>query len=130
MATTRIAARLALAALVISATNAGAEIVDIRWDPQGRFAHRTEIAAGKFVELCGKLSAGQQVHWRFDAGAVLDFNVHYHVGKNVEYPTKLAAVARANETLAVKIDQDYCWMWSNKSAAPVSMGAELQRAAR
>jgi len=89
--------------------------------------HRGAIAAGKFVEVCGKLPAGLKVRWNFEAGAPLDFNVHFHVGKDVVFPSKLGAVATARDTLDTKIEQDYCWMWSNKSAAPATLTVNLQR---
>ena len=57
----------------------------------------------------------------------MDFNVHYHAGKEVVFPTQLAAVATAKDTLDAKIAQDYCWMWSNKAAAPATFTVRLQR---
>ena len=106
---------------------AGAEIVDIHWSAEGRFVHQASLAPGKFVELCNKLPAGMKVRWSFDAGMPLEFNVHYHVGNGVAFPFKLSAVANARDTLDTKIEQDYCWMWSNKSAASTSLMVTLQR---
>jgi hypothetical protein len=57
----------------------------------------------------------------------LDFNVHYHMGKEVVFPSKLAAVASASDTLDAKIEQDYCWMWSNKSTRPATLLVKLRR---
>lgn len=67
------------------------------------------------------------MRWDFDAGAPLDFNVHCHVDKEVVFPSKLSAVATARDTLTTKIEQHYCWMWSNKSAAPAAFTVRLQR---
>ena len=118
---------LFMAALVLTAAaGARAEVVDIRWAADGRFVHQGSVAAGKFVELCGKLPAGLNVRWGFEAGTVLDFNVHYHEGKAVVFPAKLSAAA-ARDTLHTRIEQDYCWMWSNKSAAPATLSVKLQR---
>ena len=85
------------------------------------------MAPAKFAEICGKLPAGLKVRWHFAASAPLDFNVHYHVGKDVVFPSRLPAVASAKGTLGTKIDQDYCWMWSNKSVAPATITVKLQR---
>ena len=63
----------------------------------------------------------------FDAGLPLDFNVHCHVDKAVAFPVKLSAVSNAGDTLDTRIEQDYCWMWSNKSAAPATFTVRLQR---
>ena len=30
-------------------------------------------------------------------------------------------------TLPVGVDQDYCWMWTNKSSMPVSLRVRLAR---
>ena len=119
-----LALALALAALTV---NAIADIVDIAWDTSGRFERTLNVAPGKFAELCGKLPAGLKVRWDFEASAPLDFNVHYHVGKEVVFPTKFAAVATAKDTLDTRIEQDYCWTWSNKSAAPAKFTVVLQR---
>ena len=115
---------LALAAM---APSTQADIVDIAWDADGRFERSVSLAPGKFAEVCGKLPAGMKVGWNFEASAPLDFNVHYHVGKEVVFPSKLTAVATAKDTLVTKIDQDYCWMWSNKSSAPAIILVKLQR---
>ena len=115
---------LALAAMAPSAL---ADIVDIAWDADGRFGRSVSVAPGKFAEICGKLPAGLKVGWSFEASAPLDFNVHYHVGKDVVFPSKLTAVVTAKDTLATKIDQDYCWMWSNKTAMSATIKVRLQR---
>ena len=100
--------RILMFAAVSLAVGSGvrAEIVDIRWTPDGRYTHEATVPAGKFVEVCGKLRAGMKVQWEFDASAPMDFNVHYHVGKDVTYPTKLSAVAAAKDLLEIKIEQD------------------------
>jgi hypothetical protein len=113
--------------LAVTSSAALADIVDISWDAGGRFERSLNVAPSKFVEACGKLPAGAKVRWRFEASAPLDFNVHYHVGKEVEFPTKLVAVASARDTLNTQTQQDYCWMWSNKSAAAAALTVELQR---
>ena len=113
--------------LLAALHTARAEVVDIHWPADGRFTHKGSIAAGKFVEICGKLPAGVKVNWRFEAGAPVDFNVHYHIGKDVAYPFKQSAVLSGKDTLDAKIEQDYCWMWSNKSAAPSTLAVQMQR---
>ena len=53
--------------------------------------------------------------------------MHFHVGKDGVFPFKLIAVVSAKDTLVTKIDQDYCWMWSNKTAASATIKVNLQR---
>ncbi len=114
-------------AFAVVAPSTQAEIVDIAWAADGRFERRLSVAPGKFAEVCGKLPAGLKVSWNFEASTPMDFNVHYHVGKEVVLPPKFTAVATAKGTLATKVDQDYCWMWTNKSAASATVMLKLQR---
>lgn len=116
-------------ALLLLAAAAGARtaVVDIQWSGDGRFSHATTVAAGNFVEVCGNLPAQVIVRWEFEASSALDFNVHYHAGKDVVFPSKLSAVTNAKDTLDTKIEQAYCWMWSNKTSLPVTLSVRLQR---
>jgi hypothetical protein len=113
--------------LTLLATTAQAELVEIQWDAQQRMERRFDIAPGKFAELCGKLAKGQTVRWSFEGNAPTNFNVHFHVGKKVEFPTKLDGVSKSAGELKVEQDQDYCWMWSNKGAQPAGLSVQLQR---
>ena len=112
---------------LLPARAASAEIVDIHWSGEGRFVHQTRVAPGEFVELCGKLPAGLKVRWKFASDTRLDFNVHYHVGEKVMFASRLGGVAKGRNTLNTRIEQDYCWMWSNKSTQPASLAVTLQR---
>src|SRR5450755_349229 len=98
----RLALFIALA-LLTALPVAWADVVDIKWSDDGRFAHEGTVAAGKFAEVCGKLPAGTSVRWDFEASTPLDFNVHYHFGKEVVFPSKLAAVAMAKDTVLASI---------------------------
>jgi len=113
--------------LGLAATVARAELVEIVWSDGGAFTQSKRIDAGKFVEVCGKLPVGVSVDWSFEASAPTDFNIHYHEGKAVVFPAKMAQVARGKDTLRAKVEQDYCWMWSNKSAVPAVLKASFQR---
>lgn len=118
----------ALAAATLSgAAFAATHIVDIDWQPDGRFAHKAQIAPGKFVEVCGKLAMGEGVRWSFATAAPVDFNIHYHVGKEAVFPAKQAQVSSGRDTLNVAVAQDYCWMWTNKGSAPVGLTVDLAR---
>ncbi len=114
-------------ALVAMSGTARGEIIEVAWDAAGRFERVSAVAPGKFTEVCDKLPAGAKVRWDFEASAPLDFNVHYHVGKEVVFPSKLSAVSTATGTLDAKIEQDYCWLWSNKSTAAATIKVRLQR---
>jgi hypothetical protein len=106
---------------------AAQHIVDIAWRSDGTFRHAATVAPGRFVELCGKLDVGDTIDWQFDAAAPLDFNIHYHQGKEAVFPAKMPQVVRGSDALKATVAQDYCWMWTNKGAAPVQMSVELKR---
>jgi hypothetical protein len=119
---------LAATALLAAAPALAADhIVDIAWNAQGAFRHGGNVAAGRFVELCGKLPRGAKVQWSFDAGAPVDFNIHFHRGKEVVMPAEAKQTTRGSDTLAVGVAEEYCWMWTNKTAAPLRLAVQLQR---
>ena len=106
---------------------AASHIVEIAWSRDGAFAHSASVEPGKFVELCGKLAPGDAIHWEFAASVPVDFNIHYHVGKEAEFPAKQAQVSSGQDTLRVAVREDYCWMWSNKTTASASLSVTLMR---
>ena len=114
-------------ALLAEATLVQTQVVAIDWTPAGTFDHRFGVAPGKFAELCGPLAKGQSVQWRFEAGGALDFNIHYHQDKDVIYPTRASGTQRTAGALAVDSAQEYCWMWTNKSATAVELTVTLNR---
>ena len=120
----RIAALLLTLAIPVVAH---ADIVDIKWN-DAAFSHKASIAPKKFLEVCGKQKMGENIAWQFKGSAATDFNIHYHVGKDVSYPENRKSVASADGTLVASIDQDYCWMWSNRSGQPVDIEVNLKQA--
>jgi hypothetical protein len=106
---------------------ARAELVPVKWDAHGHFVREFRIEPGKFVEACEKLSKGTQVAWRFQSAVPLNFNVHYHVGKDVRFPANQDQVAALDGTLKVELEQDYCWMWTNKSADAAVLQVTFER---
>jgi hypothetical protein len=112
---------------VAFAMPARADLVEIAWDGQGRFERTLTVAPSKFAEVCGKLEKGQSIAWSFQAQQPVNFNIHYHEGKNVVFPEKKNDTASMEGTLAVAVEQDYCWMWQNKRGTPASIVLSLQR---
>ena len=124
-----LASMLALTCGLSVVNAAQAEIVDLKWN-NGGFAHKGSIAPKKFLEVCGKLGKGENVGWRFSGNAPTDFNIHYHVGKDVVYPEQRKEIATAEGTLAVPLDQDFCWMWTNRGTAAMEIEVQLSKAAK
>lgn len=102
-------------------------LVTIQWEGSGRFERRVAVGPGKFMELCGKLDAGTAVDWRFQASERVDFNIHYHEGDRVRTPAQANQRRSSAGVLHVASSRDYCWMWTNKTSAPVDVAVTLSR---
>lgn len=120
-------ALVAVLVVVTSPAYAAVHIVDIAWDQGAQFAHSASVEPGKFVEVCGKLDPGQAIRWEFSASTPVDFNIHYHLGKETQFPAKQAQVNSGRDVLRVAVREDYCWMWTNKSPGPAQIDVRLQR---
>ena len=90
-------------AIAVSVANAADEV--------GPF---TLTLSGKaFEERCIALSAGETIRYRFIASAPVDFNIHYHRGKDVFYPVKQANVSDAGGAFRAESTEEYCLMWES-----------------
>ena|ERR1700682_5287307 len=118
-----------LACAATSSVNsvAAVELVEIVWDGGGRFEQSVVVPVGEFVEVCGKFEPGQTISWKFGADLPLDFNIHYHEGKDVIYPEKREAVQQFAGRLLASTKHDYCWMWSNEKGAPARVVVTISR---
>ena len=118
-----------LAAFVLTATvmNVRADVVDIAWDATGRFETLLSVAPGKFAEVCGRLAERQSVAWSFVGDKPMNFNIHYHEGKQVVFPAKQDGASQVEGLLKVSVGQDYCWMWTNKGTSPAKLQLTLKR---
>jgi len=120
--------RYGLACAVAAALSAvNAEVLDIQWNSAGEVEQSFTVPSGKFTELCGPLSKGQSIAWTFKADQPLNFNIHYHVGKDVTFPEKQDDLAESRGNLNVPVEQQYCWMWSNKQSASARLQVTLKR---
>ena len=119
---------LLLSALVFSFTTCKAEVISFKLEANPSFKTQANIQPGKFSEVCGKLKKGNLIRWQFDSSAPLEFNIHYHEGKNVIFPYKMSAIKSGEEELLISLGQDYCWMWTNKSKEEVKLEMSLRHA--
>src|SRR5512147_1103703 len=67
------------------------------------FAH--SIPPRKIAEECFKLPAGKAIGYAFESSAPVDFNIHYHVGKDVVYPVKRDQVRQAVDRFTAPSDE-------------------------
>lgn len=89
---------------------------------EGEGAYSLKLTGKAFDERCLKLAAGEAVRYRFTASSPVDFNVHYHRGKEVFYPVKQAAVREGAGTFRADADDAYCLMWEQASGTATIEG--------
>lgn len=118
---------VAFLVLMMLFTTVRAELVDVQWQPDGSSQREFQVAPGKFAEWCTKLRQGEKVQWEFDSDAPLNFNVHYHEGREARYPAKHDAATKAEGSLEVAADQHYCWMWANKTTSTATARSVLRK---
>ena len=118
---------LVLAVLLGASGAASAGLVEIGWNGADRYEQRLSIEAGGFTELCGRLVEGARIQWQFEASAPTSFNIHFHEGKAVTFPAKEEGTTRSTGTLEVRSARDYCWMWSNKTEASMSVFVQMSK---
>lgn len=112
----------AVLACLAEASLAQSQLVEVTL-PNDRPLVRQLIAPPRdFVELCTRLRPGTLVDWAFESGAPVAFNTHFHEeGAAVRYPEGISAVTAAKGRLAPGASHDYCWLWSNPGAEPVTI---------
>jgi hypothetical protein len=114
-----------LLALVLALTALpalAAEVVGIDWGSSQRFELQRRIEPGQVLEVCGPLAAGQAVDWQFVADQALAFNIHHHIGKQVQYMERRSRTKSLTMRFKPTEAADYCWMWK----APKDQAVQLQ----
>jgi hypothetical protein len=107
-----------MAALVPVATAASVSALG----PFGR-----DVPARGFEEVCVELKAGERVRYQFRASGDLDFNIHYHRGKEVFYPVKNTATRSADAVFTAPHSDGYCLMWERKGDGAVRVDGVVER---
>lgn len=86
------------------------------------------LGPGAFEELCFELDAGGSIRYAFDADGPLDFNLHWHRGREVVFPVRSGAVERRAGVFRASTKQAYCLMWTNQARRPVVLRARIDPA--
>jgi len=79
-----------------------------------------------FAEECFALPAGASVGYAFEATGPVDFNIHFHRGSAVEYPVKVDQARQAEDRFTAASAEEYCLMWTNRTAQPVTISGALR----
>ncbi len=121
---------LCVAVLAAWVAGAHAAVVELAWKKVGArevFSYESRLAEKKVGEVCGALKKGESVKWRFSASAPVDFNIHMHAGKEVEYFNAAKAIRSDEGMFVAPVDQDFCWMWLNREKQEVSFSVDFSR---
>jgi hypothetical protein len=70
------------------------------------------IAPNSVHEECVTMKAGERRAYEWTSNHPLDFNVHYHHGKDISFPVKKDNVSADKGTFEAKSAEGYCWMWT------------------
>ena len=93
-----------------------------------RFGHfGLDVPARGFEGHCLKLEAVEPTHYRFRATGEVDFNIHYHRGKDVHYPVKTNASQTVDSTFTAPQADDYCLMGERKGDGAVRIEGSVDR---
>ncbi len=91
--------------------------------PARKFSH--PVKPKGFAEECFRLPAGASIGYAFESTAPVDFNIHFHRGSDIEYPVKVEGVRQADERFVAATAEEYCLMWTNRSAEPIAIRGTL-----
>ena len=111
--------RLALAFLLSIAAGPASAAQDV-----GPYAFT--LTGKSFDERCLTLAAGQSIRYRFSASAPVDFNIHYHRGKEVFYPVRRSGVRDAEGTFRAQEADDYCLMWEHAGSGSAAVTGSFE----
>ena len=77
------------------------------------------LEPGAIHEECLRLERGARRRYEWSSSAPVDFNIHFHRGDDVIYPVKRDGATKSSDSFTAKSTEDYCWMWSAKSAVNI-----------
>lgn len=94
---------------------------------EGAGPYSFNLAGKAFDERCLKLAEGESIRYRFRASEPVDFNIHYHRGRDVIYPVKRSAVREADAVFRSDRAEDYCLMWEHAGSGAAAIEGTLER---
>ena len=81
------------------------------------------LSPGSTHEECVTLAKDESRKYYWKSDAPVDFNIHYHEGNEVFYPTKRNSMRGDGGSFKAKVAQDYCWMWTARDKPAKVNGA-------
>lgn len=88
------------------------------------------VPARGFDERCFELAAGESLRYRFAASAPVDFNIHFHRGKEVVMPVRIDATRGHAATFTAPHADAYCLMWERGAGEAARVEGTVERVVR
>ncbi len=89
--------------------------------PLSATSKQLQLLPGKVHESCIQLAASENFKYSFTSSANVNFNIHYHLGQQVEYPVNLKNLKKHADTFKANLAQHYCLMWVNKGDTAIQL---------
>jgi hypothetical protein len=86
-----------------------------------------EMQTGKVAEECFTLAAGERIEYQFEASVALAFNLHTHRGGEIVMPVQIERTREQAGIFTSPQREDYCMMWTNRSAVPARITGQWRR---
>ncbi len=77
------------------------------------------LQAGQGAENCFTVHPDQQLDYQFQASGNVYFDVHYHIGQEVGYSTRLPEAQTGQGSVRPPQKDIYCLYWENRGASEV-----------
>lgn len=82
-------------------------------------------AVNNMSEQCLPIKSGSSFSYQFESARPLDFNIHYHTEKTTDFEVKESGISRYTGQFSTAVDREYCFMWTNKTAAKTGVNFSL-----
>jgi hypothetical protein len=84
------------------------------------------LAPGGIHEECMTLQSTESLIYSYQSNSALNFNIHYHAGRDVFFPVKQNNSRLHKDIYKPTTKQDYCLMWTNTAKKPVTINYEFR----
>jgi hypothetical protein len=112
---------LAGAAGILLAWSAGSMSGQGPEDSGPKQSGQHQLAAESGEENCFMLHPEQRLSYQFQASAPVSFDVHYHIGEQIHYTTRLPETAEGRGNVIPEVRDTFCLYWENRSDVEVQV---------
>ena len=111
--------------LLFAQSAKGEDVVSVDLSKLRAFTSEFAIKSGRSFEVCTDLEKGTKIDWWYSSSQNLDFNIHHHVRDKAVYALRKREMATDEGGFVAASKQNYCWMWTNKTAKGAELSVKL-----